>query len=264
MSKLFLNKPRYFEVQYFNSRDSILPFLKGLFVPNSDKHVLEIGSSEGGVLKAFTELNCVCTGIELEAGRVELANEFMKEEINLGLVSFVNKNIYDIDPDKLDHKFDLIILKDVIEHIHDQEKFMSIVGNFLKPEGLIFFGFPSWRMPYGGHQQCATSKVTSKLPYYHLLPKPLYKGILKLFGENDTLIENLLEIKDTGISTKRFEKICRANKFEIKNQIKYLVAPIYEYKFGYKTKVLPQWIASIPYFNDFFTFQSYYVIKKHN
>jgi hypothetical protein len=91
---------------------------------------------------------------------------------------------------------------------------------------------------------------------------PIYKMVLKLFGEKQNMVDGLVEIKETGISTKRFEKLCAVNNFKIKKQIKYLVAPIYEYKFGYKTKVLPNWIASIPFFNDYLTFQSYYIVKK--
>lgn len=264
MSKLQHNKPKYFEIQYLNSKSSIIPFLKGIYEPKKDDNILEIGSAEGGVLKAFTELGCICTGVELSPNRVELAKGFMKEEIESGLITFRSDDIYDVDPNKLPHKFDLIILKDVIEHIHNQEKFMARVGEFLTDEGVIFFGFPSWRMPYGGHQQNAISKFLSNLPYYHLLPTPLYKGMLKLFGESDKMIENLIEIKETGISTKQFEKLCVINKFKIIKRIKYLVAPIYEYKFGYKTKILPKWIGAIPYFNDFFTFQSYYAVSKES
>jgi len=262
MSKLFSDKPRYFEIQYLNSRDSIIPFLEGVYIPKKNDNVLEIGSSEGGVLRAFTELGCKCTGIELAQYRVDLANGFMSEEIEKGLANFISKDIFDIDPNKLPHKFDLIILKDVIEHIHNQEKFMQRVEKFLTKDGIIFFGFPAWRMPYGGHQQCAESKLMAKLPYYHLLPMFAYKGLLKLFGEKQSIVDGLAEIKETGISTNRFEKICKQNNFKIVKQIKYFVAPIYEYKFGYKTKLLPKWLGAIPFINDFFTFQSYYIVKK--
>lgn len=262
MGKLFSDKPRYFEIQYLNSRDSIIPFLEGIYTPKKNDNILEIGSSEGGVLRAFTELECKCTGIELAQYRVDLANGFMAEEVEKGLVNFISEDIFKIDPNSLPHKFDLIILKDVIEHIHNQEKFMNRVEEFLSKDGVIFFGFPAWRMPYGGHQQCAESKLMAKLPYYHLLPMFAYKGILKLFGEKQNIIDGLVEIKETGISTKRFEKICKENDYKILKQIKYLVAPIYEYKFGYKTKILPKWLGAIPFINDFFTFQSYYIVKK--
>ncbi len=262
MTKLQHNKPKYFEIQYLNSKSSIVPFLEGIFDPKQGSKVLEIGSAEGGVLKAFTELGCICTGIELSPNRVALANQFMAKEIEKGLVNFRSDDIYDVDPNILPHKFDLIILKDVIEHIHNQEKFMNRVEEFLSPNGVIFFGFPSWRMPYGGHQQNCHSKVMAKLPYYHLLPTGLYRWLLKSFGESEQMIETLVEIKVTGISTKRFEAICKKNGFKTLKTIKYLVAPIYEYKFGYKTKVLPTWVGKIPFFNDFFTFQSYYIVKK--
>lgn len=261
MSKPFSDKPRYFEIQYLNSKHSIIPFLTDIYVPKKGNYILEIGSAEGGVLKAFTDMSCICTGIELSASRVALANDFMEEERNAGLVTFISENIYNINPTNLPHQFDLIILKDVIEHIHHQEKFIVLIKNFLSENGVIFFGFPSWRMPYGGHQQIAKSKLLAKMPYYHLLPKSIYRLLLKAFGESEHTITNLLEIKETGISTRRFEKLCLQNNFQILKQTKFLVAPIYEYKFGYKTRLLPRWLGAIPYFNDFFTFQSFYVIK---
>jgi 2-polyprenyl-3-methyl-5-hydroxy-6-metoxy-1,4-benzoquinol methylase len=262
MTKLQHNKPKYFEIQYLNSKNSIIPFIKGIYSPKKGDKILEIGSAEGGVLKAFTELGCICTGIELSSHRVELANKFMAKEVDEGLISFRTDDIYDVAPTELPHKFDLIILKDVIEHIHNQEKFMNRVEEFLNDDGIIFFGFPSWRMPYGGHQQNCSVKILAKTPYYHLLPMPIYKWVLKVFGEQPKMIEDLAEVKETGISTRRFEKICKDNGFKVLKQIKYFVAPIYEYKFGYKTKILPKWIGAIPFFNDFFTFQSYYIVKK--
>ena len=31
MGKLYADKPKYFEIQYLNSRDSIVPFLEGIY-----------------------------------------------------------------------------------------------------------------------------------------------------------------------------------------------------------------------------------------
>jgi hypothetical protein len=56
IGKLFSDKPKYFEIQYLNSIDSIIPFLEGHFMTKKGNHVIEIRSSEGAVLKAFTEL----------------------------------------------------------------------------------------------------------------------------------------------------------------------------------------------------------------
>ena len=262
MQELHSNKPKYFEIQYLNSKESILPFLKDEFTNFTGKNILEIGSAEGGVLKAFIEEGSKCLGIELSEKRTKLAFEFQKEEVEKGNINFIAKDIYEINPEELGTKYDLVILKDVIEHIHDQKKFMKEVEKFLTEDGVIFFGFPSWRMPYGGHQQTAKSKLASKMPYYHILPKPIYKFILKMCGESKEMIEALLEVKETRISTKRFERLCKENNFVIKKRTKYFIAPIYKYKFGFTPRLLWKGIAVIPFFNDFFTFQSYYIIGK--
>lgn len=261
MAHLSHDKHQYFEIQYLNAKSSILPFIDQYYPDGFPIKVMEIGCAEGGVLKAFVEKGSKCLGVELSPPRVKLANEFQQEAVKKGKVSFISKDIHDFEITE-ENKFDLIILKDVIEHIHDQEAFMLKVGQFLNDNGHIFFGFPAWRMPYGGHQQICNSKIASKLPFYHILPKGIYKFMLKTLGESDRMIENLLEIKDTRISTARFEKLCRKNNFRIKKRLKYFVAPIYEYKFGYKPKKLWSLVGAIPWFNDFFTFQSYYVIGK--
>jgi hypothetical protein len=67
------------------------------------------------------------------------------------------------------------MLRDVIEHIPDQDRFFKHVRSYLQPDGVIFFGFPPWYMPFGGHQQVCHSKFLSKLPWFHPLPFPLFR-----------------------------------------------------------------------------------------
>ncbi|MFN5799235.1 MAG: class I SAM-dependent methyltransferase, partial [Planctomyces sp.] len=154
--------------------------------------VLEIGCGEAGVLKAFTDRGCSAFGIELEESRLEHARTFMSAELQSGKVAFLNKDIYDVDVEKdIGATFDLVILKDVIEHIPNQEKFMPQLHKFLAPGGSVFFAFPPWCMPYGGHQQVLPGKLASKMPWYHLLPGPLYPLALKLFGVNASGIKTM-------------------------------------------------------------------------
>ena len=210
MREFHKDKQRYFEMQYLVTRDHILPFIEQTFDVKPGHRVLEIGCAEAGVLWAFRERGCDCLGIELSSSRTDLARQFHDALDLPGKIDFRNDNIYDIDPDKdLDQKFDVIVLKDVIEHIPDQERFIPVLRRFLNDGGMIFFGFPPWLMPFGGHQQLARSKVMSTAPYYHILPKPIYRGVLKSFGESDQTIEVLMEIKDTRISIQRFESIVR-------------------------------------------------------
>jgi len=256
------DKERYFRMQYETTRDHIVPLIEKHAELKPGYRVLEIGCAEAGVLKAFTEKGCTCLGIELASNRLVSARHFMAKEMEEGLISFMDKNIHDVDIDReIDDKFDLVILKDVIEHIHNQREFILKLGEFLKPGGLIFYAFPPWYMPFGGHQQVAKNKVLSKLPYYHLLPMPLYKMVLKGMGETKEKVENLVEIKETGISIERFEKIVKRADFSIIAKQHYLFNPIYKFKFGVTPRKQFGIISAIPFFRNFFTTGVYYLTK---
>ena len=260
MHDFHTNKEVYFDYQYQNSRTYVVPFVKPWLQTKELLHVLEIGCGEAGVLKAFTELGHTCCGIELSQSRVNLARKVMSDELAKGQIQFITRDIYDIDVEKdIGHRFDLVILKDVIEHIPNQEKFISQLHNFLNADGVVFFGFPPWYMPFGGHQQMATKKILG-LPYYHILPKPIYRGILKLFGERKGRIDDLMEIKDTAISIERFERLVKSSAFNILKRQLYLFNPIYKYKFNITPRKQARLIASIPFIRNFVSTCAYYVI----
>jgi len=223
--------------------------------------VLEIGCGEGGVLKAFINRGCEGVGVELDAPRIDLASEYLPEDIAAGRLRFVVKDIYQVDIEQdFGGLFDIVLLKDVIEHIHDQAKLIGWMKKFLRPGGIIFFGFPPWYMPFGGHQQICKSKI-SRLPYIHLLPGPLYKWILKNRKEN---VEEMMEIRETGISIERFEKICFREGYSLLDKRHYLLNPIYEWKFGWKPRKQAGWISAIPFFRNFLTTCVYYCIQPTN
>ena len=138
---------------------------------------------------------------------------------------------------------------------------MSYVKKFLSPNGKIFFGFPPWQMPFGGHQQICRSKIASKLPYYHLFPKPIYTGLLKMFGENEVTIRNLVEIKETGISIDRFERILKKENYKVDEKREFLINPNYEVKFNLTPRKQFSLISAIPYFKNFVTTCCYCLIS---
>lgn len=259
MFEFHADRKRYFEMQIENTQSYVIPFIEEKIKLTPGMRVLEIGCGEAGVLKAFINKGCTGVGVELDEVRVKFGEQWLKEDIEAGRIRFVSKDIYRVNvSEELGGAFDIIVLKDVIEHIHDQQKLIGWMKSFLNPNGVIFFGFPPWQMPFGGHQQIARGKILSKLPYYHLLPAPLYKFILKKAGEN---WQELLEIKETGISIERFERIVRKEGYNFLNKKFYLINPIYRYKFGLKPRVQSRLIASIPWVRNFFTTCVYYLIQ---
>ncbi|MDB5200990.1 MAG: class SAM-dependent methyltransferase [Ferruginibacter sp.] len=259
MFEFHKDKKKYFALNIANVEEYVLPFIEEKFPVKAGMRVLEIGCGEGGVLKAFLNKGCIGVGVELDEVRLEDAREWLAGDISAGKVSFISKNIYDVTATELGGAFDIILLKDVIEHIHDQPKLMAYMQEFLRPGGVIFFGFPPWQMPLGGHQQILKNKWLSKIPYYHLLPMPVYKWILGAAKEN---VAEMEEIKQTGISIERFEKIALQTKYRILNHRHYLVNPIYQYKFGWKPKVQYGFIKAVPGVRNFFTTCVYYLLQK--
>ncbi len=257
------NHKMRFDQQVENARDYVLPFIEKTLTIQPSMKILEIGCGEGGVLVPFYEKGCECIGVDLDQARIDLAHEFLKNEISSNLMSIQYQNVYDKSfLDKHAYSFDLIILKDVIEHIHNQEKFIPFLKKILKEKGQVFFGFPPWYMPFGGHQQIAQKKWTSKLPYYHLLPMSVFKWFLKVSGETQHIIDTLVDVKETGISIERFEKICNQSDFNIVNKQWFLINPIYKYKFGLNPKKQFWLLGAIPFIRNFLTTCAYYTIQK--
>lgn len=251
---------RYYNMQTANAEKYVIPFIEEKLEIREGMNVLEVGCAEGGVIKAFAKLGCNCVGVELSEQRLENAKKLNKDIIESMSLDLITSDIYAPSfEEKFANKFDLIILKDVIEHIHDQEKIMAKFKTFLAEDGHIFFGFPPFNMPFGGHQQVAQHKMVSNVPYIHLLPRGIYKKYLEFFG---TIPDDLLEVKDTGISINRFQRICKNENYTIVNRTAFLLNPIYEFKFGIKARKQLSFIDNIPYLRDFFTTCMYYLIKK--
>jgi hypothetical protein len=115
-------------------------------------------------------------------------------------------------------------------------------------------------MPFGGHQQIAASRF-ARVPYYHLLPRSLYTGVLRALRESDRTIEELLEIRDTRISISDFERLVDREGFEVAKRQFYLINPIYRYKFGLRPRKQLKLFEGIPGLRDFVTTTCYYLIK---
>ncbi len=250
---------QYINEQVISTQKYVVPFIQQKKEIKPLMQVLEIGCGEAGNLKPFLDMGCICTGVDFSAPKIEKGRQFYASHPQAANIRLISENIY--DSNDFDGKFDIIFLRDVIEHIHDQEKFLGVMKSWLAPDGVAFFAFPPWQNPFGGHQQICKSKTLSHLPYFHLLPAFLYKTVLKLFGESDGKIETLLEIKETGISLERFEKHFLANGYKEVAKTFFFINPNYEIKFGLKPMELAKPLSAIPYLRNYFTTAGYYLIK---
>ena len=259
MHERHTDRERYFREQAYTTRTHVIPYINDILKVDENISVLEIGCGEGGNLLPFLEAGCrKITGIDLSPGKIENARKFFFSIPGGKRVEFVAADIYDSEGLG---KFDLVFLRDVLEHIHDQEKFAGFVKNFLSEKGVLFIAFPPWCNPFGGHQQMCQSRVLSKMPWIHLLPDFLFKPLLRVFGETETKIEGFLDLKTTGINLGRFERIIKKEGFSVLKKSLWFINPNFEIKFRLKPRQLPKVLGGIPVLRNFITTTGYYIIS---
>lgn len=94
-----------------------------------NKNILEIGSGGGKWTRYFIKRGANVTIIEIDKNLC-VANELKNPK-----ATFINADATNINIDK---KFDFIFVKDVIEHIPEDVKFLKNMNEHLKEGGLIF------------------------------------------------------------------------------------------------------------------------------
>ncbi len=262
MFEFHTDKARYFEMQRRTAAEYILPRVHAALARPRPWRVLEVGCAEAGVLKAFLDAGHEGVGIELETWRADLARDFLAAEIEEGRVEIRTDNIYEVEPGDFGAGgFDVIILKDVIEHIPAQERMLPRLGEFLAPGGVIFFGFPPWQMPFGGHQQIARSKRVTRVPWLHLLPETLYSRYLRRAGESEHIVNELESIRDTRMTIERFEQLCEESDLRVRERTLWLFNPIYAMKFGLTARALPKPLAVVRGLRNLYTTAAYYIVE---
>lgn len=143
------NRTRYFNELATTCEKYFLPYISLFKQPQPGMQVLEIGCGDGGNLLPFSKRGCETLGVDMAPSRIQVAKERFEELHAKG--EFIASDIFKIT--ELEHKFDLIICHDVLEHIGNKHLFLENIRKYLAPEGIVFMSFPAWQMPFGGHQQ---------------------------------------------------------------------------------------------------------------
>lgn len=261
MHERHTDRELYYREQAYTTRKHVIPFISGVMEITPELSVLEIGCGEGGNLLPFLEEGCSrITGVDISGSKIGNAIRFYESVPGGEKVEFIAADIYDCGETG---KYDLVMMRDVLEHIHDQEKFISFVKNLLAPGGMLFIAFPPWCNPFGGHQQVCESRILSKTPWIHLLPRRLYRLLLRSAGESPERIEGLLEIKDTGLNLGRFYRIIKKEGFSVLKKSLWLINPNFEIKFGLRPRLLPRFAGAVPVLRNFLVTTGYFIISSH-
>jgi len=232
---------KHFSEQEKHTRDYLLPYLLK-YIPDLARYkVLEIGCAEGGFLNQLIRYGIEASGVELESSRVKTARR---------LVPGIPIQIGDItDPvinSLVGSDFDLIVMRDVIEHIPDREMTFTNLSGLLKNNGFLYITFPPKYSAFAGHQQNARS-IIKRLPFFHLLPRTLIQKIGLRLKEDPLLIEEVISNYRSGLTLKEFEKLCTRYGFEIRVKELFFSRPVFKTRFGWPIIRFP----AFPFIREF-------------
>lgn len=233
MKNISARNLRSYHEQFWYAENVLTDFLE--LSHSKQLLICEVGPAEGGALKYFAQKGHNCFGIEFSDNRYK--NSLI---LNSGLdITFIQGDIANSDTylKNIPEKMDVVICRDVIEHIDRNKKSAALqnMANLLKPDGKLFISFPPKYSPYAGHQQVAP-KLLGKLPYIYLLPDSLYANYLSVMGINKNVIMGLLRTKHTRLTINRFEKMIDKIGFNILKKEFYFIRPCYESRFNIKRR----------------------------
>ena len=230
-----------------------IPLFAKWGVAIAGKKVLDVGCGDGGFTAAFAEAGALSTGVEIK--------DFGWEKAHANL-RFIQQDILADDAQSvLGDNYDVIILRDVIEHISldDKHKFMAALRKFAAPDASILMTFPPFYSPFGLHQQTFLKSFLKKMPYLGWIPGSILDILLKFMGESAKARADVKEIRDCRMTLRNYKKILRQLNYTISHEKYYLIRPSHELRYGWELR--ESRLSKIPILREIFILGSVYKLS---
>ena len=221
----------YWQYQYSLASEWFLPWLQEQGFLVKGRHVLDVGCGIGGFLAAFADAGASrCLGLEIRPfpWPEHPGVEYRVQNIHKS----ANENAVTSDA------YDLIILRDVIEHIPLSQKssFVQALRQFAHPHTRYLVAFPPWRSPFGLHQQVHASTLARNVPFLSWLPWKTLRPMLALAGETEKALEEMEEVVDSRMTLKGFEELCEMEGWQVLGHVFHSIRPSHQLRYGWKTR----------------------------
>lgn len=175
---LLARTKRNIRMQYRLAQHTLIPWLEKLRTLPANATVCEIGCAEGGVLAAFADHGASYSlGTDIQEPLLRLVSTPVWNHLGYEITFTQHDVIYDAIPSEWQHRFDVVLLRDVIEHLDDPGIALKNIARIIKPGGVVVVTFPPYTSAFGGHQQLLGTKLGG-LPFVHLLPWSIFKTIV--------------------------------------------------------------------------------------
>jgi len=219
---------------------------------------IDVGCGNGGFIDALRAVAGKSSKESIKGIEIKTFNSWDSSKTDYSI-----HNILKDDNKDYKQKYDLVILRDVIEHIHkmDKERFMMEAASFLKFDGEMLVTFPPYLSPFGLHQQAIMKSFLKYIPFLSLLPKSALKKIVNRFEDNDIWLE-IEEIIDSGMTISNFKKILKRTGLTIYKKRYFSIRPSHQIRYGAKALRSP--FGYLPVIREFLVLGTCYILKMKN
>jgi len=242
----------YFHYQFTLADRYYIPLLKlwGIHLPNIS--VLDVGCGDGGFTSAIAADGVKCTGVE--------TRQFPWRQTDN--TRFIQADITQPDaPNLIGENYDLIVLRDVIEHIPllKKKEFLSSLRNFSKESTRILITFPPFYSAYGLHQQTLMKSRARLIPWLGLLPGRFVERIARISGESIASRADLGEIRESRMTISQFHRLLTECQLEIEQSLFFTIRPSHQIRYGWPMTESP--LGSVPLLREIFIMGTAYLLS---
>ncbi len=224
---------KHFYEQKKHTESYLLPYFERHLTDFQELNILEVGCAEGGFLDVLFEKNVPARGLELSEARVNIAKA-QNPKLDIMVGDITDAGIVDAIADT----FDLVVMRDTIEHIPNRTAAFGNISRLLKKQGHLYVTFPPRFSGFAGHQQNAKS-IFRFIPYLQLLPAAVIKTVGKMLNERPKMIEEIILNYRVGLTIGAFERYYSAFNFHPVVKELFLVRPTYKLRFDLAPKRIP-------------------------
>lgn len=240
----------------------LIPTLARWGVAVAGKRMLEVGCGDGGCAATFARAGCAVTALDIDERLVTIAREINQREgvdarLHVGDIEHADCPGLDEGP------FDVVLLRDVVEHLENLVGALRNVRAHLADGGVVMVVFPPYYSPYGAHQQILPRKTLlgipyNKLPWIHLLPTPWF---LRAAGGAAASNREVARLRSVRLTLRRFGRDVATAGLRVRARRHYLFRPSFQLRYG--APVLPAGVlGSVPLLRELVVTAGYYLLEK--
>lgn len=216
----------YYDYELAVGRSIVVRWLSAR-IDLAGRHVGDFGCHAGGILQALREAGAESgEGFDLDERAVR-ESPFVEDE---------NFTLTVGDALALEGRsYDLVILRDVLEHVPRRDDMLAACRRSLRPGGALFVSFPPYYSPFGGHQQVAAN-WPRLAPYLHVLPGSLFFRLVRLednvYLRAEDLLGDMTSVRQTRLTIGRAERAFRRAGLGVAHRQFFLLRPEYAVRYG--------------------------------